>query len=141
MAEAMFRKSVLGKPEYSVKSAGVAASDGSPASRETQQIVQLVGASLEGFRSSPVTAELLKDATHVFTMTRGHLEMLEHRFPDFSDKYYLACEFADIEGRGFGADVPDPIGMGRAAYQDVAKTLDAAIPAIIAYIDQTSGKE
>ena len=34
-----------------------------------------------------------------------------------------------------------PIGMGRAAYQEVAKTLDAAIPAIIAYIDQTSGKE
>ena len=70
--------------------------------------LSLVGASLDGFSSSAVTKKLLEEATHVFTMTRGHLEMLEHRFPDFSDKYYLACEFADVDGRGLGADVPDP---------------------------------
>ena len=36
-----------------------------------------------------------------------------------------------------GTDVPDPIGMGPAAYQEVAIILDTAIPSIIAYIDQT----
>ena len=71
-------------------------------------------------------------------MTRNHLAVLEDRFPEHSDKYYLACDFVDIGGRGLGADVPDPIGMGKKAYQDVADVLSQAIPAIISYIDQTT---
>ncbi len=138
MAEALFRKAVEGREDYSVKSAGVAASKGAQCSRETEQIVTLLKAPLDGFSSSPVSAQLLEEATHVFTMTRGHLAILEDHFPEFSDKYYLACEFVDIAGRGLGADVPDPIGMGKMAYQDVAKVFDEAIPAIISYIDQTS---
>jgi protein-tyrosine phosphatase/ribose 5-phosphate isomerase B len=83
---------------------------------------------------------LLEQATHVFAMTNGHLQALERRFPQFSDKYFLACEFTDLPGHGVGAEVPDPIGMGRAAYEEVAAVLDQAIPSIIAYIDQTWGK-
>jgi protein-tyrosine-phosphatase len=141
MAEAIFRKAVTGRVDYSVQSAGVAASKGTPCSRETKEIVTLLGAPLEGFTSSPVSAKLLEEATHVFTMTEGHLNVLESRFPEFSDKYYLACEFADVAGRGLGDDVPDPIGMGRKAYEDVAKVLNKAIPAIISYIDQTTPAE
>ena len=138
MAEALFRKAVEGRDDFSVKSAGVAASKGSPCSRDTNEICGALQAPLEGFRSQPVSAKLLEEATHVFTMTRGHMHVLEDHFPEFSDKYYLACEFVDIAGRGLGADVPDPIGMGKRAYQDVAKVFDEAIPAIISYIDQTS---
>jgi len=140
MAEALFRKAVEGREDYSVKSAGVAASKGAPCSRETKEIVTLLKAPLDNFSSGPVTAKLLEEATHVFTMTRGHLAALEDEFPEFSDKYYLTCEFVDIAGKGLGADVPDPIGMGKKAYQDVAKVLNEAIPAIISYIDQTTPK-
>lgn len=98
----------------------------------------MLKAPLDDFSSSPVTEELLSEATHVFTMTRDHLDALEDHFPEFSDKYYLMCEFADIPGKGLGASVPDPIGMGKKAYQDVAKVFDLAIPTIIAYIDQTT---
>lgn len=140
MAEALFRKAVAGRVDYSVKSAGVAASKGTPCSRETEAIVTLLDAPLDGFSSSPVSEQLLKEATHVFTMTRGHLAALEDHFPEFSDKYYLTCEFVDIAGKGLGADVPDPIGMGKKAYQDVARVLDEAIPSIISYIDQTTPK-
>lgn len=138
MAEALFRKAVEGRKEYSVKSAGVAASKGSPCSRETGAICTALNAPLDGFRSRPVSAKLLEEATHVFTMTRGHMHVLEDHFPEFSDKYYLACEFVEVPGAGLGADVPDPIGMGKKAYEDVAKVLGLAIPAIIAYIDQTT---
>ncbi len=138
MAEALFRKAVAGREDYSVKSAGVAASNGAPCSRETKEIITLLNAPLDRFSSSPVSAKLLEEATHVFTMTSSHLAVLESRFPEFSDKYYLACEFADVDGSGPGADVPDPIGMGKRAYQDVAKVLDKAIPAIVSYIDQTT---
>ncbi len=138
MAEAMFRKAVTGRKEYSVKSAGVAATKGTPCSRATEEICSVLKAPLEGFSSSPVTEELLNEATHVFTMTREHLEALEDHFPEFSDKYYFMCEFADIPGKGLGADVPDPMGMGKKAYLDVAKVFEFAIPTIIAYIDQTT---
>ena len=138
MAEALFRKAVKDKEDYSVKSAGVAASKGTPCSRETKEIIALLEAPLDGFSSAPVSKKLLEEATHVFTMTSGHLAALEDQFPEFSDKYYLTCEFVDIAGKGLGADVPDPIGMGKKAYQDVAKVLDEAIPTIIAYIDQTT---
>lgn len=138
MAEALFRKAVAGRDDYDVKSAGVAASNGSPCSRDTRNICDALKAPLEAFRSQPVSAKLLENATHVFTMTRGHLHALEERFPEFSDKYYLTCEFVDVPGSGLGADVPDPIGMGKKAYENVAEVLGLAIPSIIAYIDQTT---
>lgn len=140
MAEALFRKAIAGRPEYTVKSAGVSASNGAACSQETAQICQQHDAPLEGFKSQLISPKLLEEATHVFAMTRGHLAVLEKHFPEFSDKYYLACEFVDLPGLGLSADVPDPIGMGRRAYLEVADVLQLAIPSIIAYIDQTSSE-
>ena len=137
MAEAIFRKAVEGRGDYSVKSAGVAASKGTPCSRETKAVCDKLKAPLASFASQPVSADLLEEATHVFAMTSSHLAVLECRFPEHSEKFYLACEFIDLPGKGIGADVPDPIGMGKRAYEEVAKVMEQAIPAIIAYIDGT----
>lgn len=138
MAEGLFRQAVKDRSDFEVGSAGVAASRGTPASRETLAVLKKHGTTLTGFASRRVTKEILSKATHVFAMTRGHLQALESAFPEFSDKFYLTCEFVDIPGEGIGADVPDPIGMGSRAYDEVAKVLELAIPAIIAYIDSNS---
>ena len=137
MAEGLFRKVIAGRQDFTVGSAGVAASKGTPASPETVSILKKRGASLEGFKSRPVSEALLAEATHVFAMTEGHLAVLEARFPDHADKFFLVREFSGITDKRNGIDVPDPIGMGAAAYEEVAKVFDAAIPSIIAYIDQT----
>ncbi len=137
MAEGLFRKAVAGRPDFDVGSAGVAASKGTPCSNETASILKQRGAGLENFKSRPVSSAILAEATHVFVMTVGHLQALESRFPEHADKYYLVCEFADLPNKGTGVDVPDPIGMGKAAYEEVATVLEAAIPTIISYIDQT----
>ena len=138
MAEGLFRLAVSDRPDFEVGSAGVAASRGTPASRETLAVLKKRGGGLEGFGSRRVSKDLLKKATHVFAMTRGHLQVLESAFPEYSDKFYLACEFVDLPGEGIGADVPDPIGMGARAYEEVASVLEQAIPKIIAYIDSTT---
>jgi len=138
MAEGLFRAVTSNRGDYTVSSAGVAASNGTPASKETLAILKKQNAPLDGFKSRLINREILEEASHVFAMTRGHLQMLEARFPDYADKFYLVCEFAEIPGEGIGADVPDPIGMGRAAYEKTAKVLGIAIPSIIAYIDQTA---
>jgi protein-tyrosine phosphatase/ribose 5-phosphate isomerase B len=137
MAEGLFRKAVEGRGDFQVLSAGVSAHAGDKPNPETVKLLAGRKISLDGFRSQPVTAELLEKVTHVFAMTSGHLDMLESLFPDYADKFYLVCEFVDLPGRGVAADLPDPFGMGRKAYEDAAKTLDLAIPTLIAFIDQT----
>lgn len=140
MAEGLFRKAIAGRSDFKVSSAGVAASKGTPASQETRAILKKRSATIDGFASRAVTSEILKAATHVFTMTESHLAVLEARFPEHSDKFFLVREFSGITDKRQGIDVPDPIGMGPAAYEEVAKVLDAAIPAIIAYVDSGVGK-
>lgn len=137
MAEGLFRKAVEEREDFKVSSAGVAAYPGSSMSHETRSILMKHNADITGFESQPVEEKLVAEATHVFAMTRSHLQALIGLFPDYEDKFYLACEFADIPGIGVGMDVPDPIGMGPAAYEEVASTLNAAIPSLIAFIDQT----
>jgi protein-tyrosine-phosphatase len=137
MAEGLFRKATEGRKDFEVSSAGIAASKGSPCNPETATLLQKRGVMLDDFGSRQVSETLLSKATHVFAMTLGHLQALEDRFPHHSDKFYLVCEFAEITGKKPVTDVPDPIGMGRRAYEEVADTFDLAIPTIIAYIDQT----
>jgi protein-tyrosine phosphatase len=138
MAEGLFRKAIDGRTDFAVSSAGVAASKGGSASSETLAILKKRGASLDGFQSRPVSESILNDASHVFAMTESHLAVLENRFPQHTDKFFLVREFSGISDKRQGIDVPDPIGMGLPAYEEVAKVLDAAIPSIIAYVD--SGK-
>ena len=138
MAEGLFRKAIAGRDDITVSSAGVAAAKGAAASRETLSALAKRDANLENFRSRPVNEVILKTASHVFAMTEGHLAMLEARFPQHADKYFLVREFSGIKDKREGLDVPDPIGMGPAAYEEVAKVLDSAIPAIIAYVDSVA---
>lgn len=140
MAEGLMRQAIAGRDDISTSSAGIAAYGGGSASKETLAVLKQRGASLKNFRSRGVNREILEQATHVFAMTEGHLAMLEHHFPEFSDKYHLLREFSGIRDKREGLDVPDPIGMGQAAYNEVAAVFEAAIPAIIAYVDSTSGK-
>jgi protein-tyrosine-phosphatase len=70
-------------------------------------------------------------------MTEGHLAALESRFPSHADEFFLIREFSGITDKRQGLDVPDPIGMGPAAYEEVAEVLETAIPSIIAYLDST----
>jgi protein-tyrosine-phosphatase len=136
MAEALFRKALAGRDDIAVGSAGVAAAKGAPASRETIAAVAKRGAEFKGFASRPVTESLLSRATHVFAMTEGHLAVLESRFPEHAAKFFLVGEFSGITDKRQGVDVPDPIGMGVKAYEEVAQVLESAIPAIISYIDK-----
>ncbi len=137
MAEGLFRKAITGREDYEVSSAGIAASKGTPCNPETAALLKKRSVALQHFGSRQVSDALLSAATHVFAMTRSHLETLEARFPEHSDKFYLVCEFVGPTKRGECADVLDPIGLGRRAYEEVAEMFDTAIPSIIAYIDQT----
>ena len=115
MAEGLFRAMVRGREDFIVESAGVHASQGQRASQHTVSALKEVGVDLTQFRSQPMTKSLISDATHIFVMTEGHREIIEALYPKAADKTYLVTEFcADDELRG--ADLPDPIGLGKSVY-------------------------
>lgn len=134
MAEGIFRKAAAGK-DFEVSSAGVAAQPGSSASAETVAVLQDQGIDLGDFRSRMVDEAMLAEAEAVFCMTAGHLEMLEMRHPEHERKYHLACDFVELNGK-VGVDVPDPIGMGRPAYEQTSKVLNEAMSGILGYLEE-----
>jgi glycine hydroxymethyltransferase len=137
MAEALFRDLVKDRPDFEVASAGVGAMPGQPASPQTADLISELGLDLSGFASSPLTDELVRDATHIFALANHHAAVIEMDYPDAADKTYLVTEFtADDTIRG--EDISDPIGMGRRAYEQTRDMLKKCLPSLLAYIDQTS---
>ena len=133
MAEGLLRAQLGEEEAVVVGSAGVAAFPGRPPSVETVEILAERGIRLDDFQTRMVDEEILEAATHVVCMTRSHLEALEQIYPEFSEKYHLVCDFAEIEGE-VGVDVPDPIGGGRGAYEEVAECLEKALAGVRAYL-------
>ncbi len=136
MAEMLFREVVKDKSGFKVGSAGVGAMPGQPASKHTADLLRESGIDPSGFRSRPLTYELMREATHVFAMSTQHLLIMEHDFPEWMDKAYLVTEFA-ADDAVRGRDIVDPIGMGRRAYEETRDMLLASLPSIASYIEQT----
>ena len=130
MAEGLFRKALGTRLGWTVRSAGVAASVGSKESRDTATVLEKRGVSLTSFRSQQVSRALIEQSDAIFAMTCSHLAVLEDEFPEFVHKFYLAGDFAED-----GGDVPDPIGMGAKAYEEVALVLEDAFPGIIRFLE------
>ena len=139
MAEALFRHLTADRNDYEVASAGLAAYPGQPPSAHTVSVLRDEGIDIGTFSSRPLTAQLVGEATHIFTMTLGHRDAVETQFAGAGDKTYLLCEFCPDEEL-LGRDVPDPIGMGREAYVITREILKKALPSVLAFIDQTFDK-
>jgi len=132
MAEVLFRKLTADRGDIMVGSAGMSAANGQPASADAVNALADEGIDLSKFRSRPVTAQLLESATHVFVMTRDHLALLDLFFPEASHKVrLLRADETD------SPDVPDPIGQGRAIYEQCKRTIQKALPAILKRIDES----
>lgn len=141
MAEGLFRELVKDRGDYTVGSAGVGAMPGQNASQHTADILKERGIDMKGFRSRQVTRELVEQATHIFTMSRHHLDSIEDDFPEAGGKAYLVSEFA-VEDMLRNADVTDPFGGPRRYYDDTRWMLEKLLPTVLAYIEQTTkGKE
>jgi len=131
MAEGLLKAALKGQGDALVASAGVAAMPGQVASQETLDILADKKAEMNGFRSQEVSEALLKKADLVIAMTSSHADVLRHYFPEFAEKVHLLTDFIDPEEGLVGVDVPDPIGMGRGAYEEVAAVMELAMPNII----------
>ena len=135
MAEGLMRHAVRNRSDIEVASAGVATGHGQPPSDGGVEALRLWNIDITDIRSQPLSDELVEWATHIFAMTRSHMDAILTFFPEAANKSWLTCEFhpalSDFP------EVPDPIGMGLHAYLQTREILHTAIPSLLDFIAST----
>ncbi len=128
MAEAFARGLVsegliegLAPEEVLIASAGIAASEGAPPSQDTVGIVQSRGLEIDS-RSMQLTPEMVASADLVLAMTRGHVDAIARYIGPSDEAMKHVLPLDPVE------DIPDPIGCGLEAYEEVARRFDELIP-------------
>jgi len=102
---------------YHVESAGVAGSEGLPASETAIAAMRSRGIDLSSHRSAPLTRETIDRADHIFVMTTGHLAAVTSMCPSAQERCRLLND----------RDIEDPIGGDEQTYARCAKRIDEAL--------------
>jgi protein-tyrosine phosphatase len=97
MAEALLARMAREEGlDVKVRSAGVAASDGSEASAHAIRVLRERGIEFS-HRSRSLTREEVRRAHLVLTMTTRHKALIIHDFPEYSDKVFTLKEYAQLD--------------------------------------------
>lgn len=126
MTEAIFRDMVekADKADDIITiSAGVAAWDDAPASKQAVEAMNECGIDLSGHRARILTPDLVNAADLVLTMTGSHKQAVLALVPEAMGKVYTVREFAD-EGNG---DIADPYGAPVGIYQQCANEIRSCL--------------
>jgi tRNA threonylcarbamoyl adenosine modification protein (Sua5/YciO/YrdC/YwlC family) len=131
MAEALFRRRlahVLGIDEerledagFRVASAGTAAVEGAPASPTAVRVMEDRAIDISHHRARGVTAELLEEATAIYTMSASHAYTLADWWPEHREKVHLLEE----------GGIVDPIGGPVELYRQCAEVIESRLDAVI----------
>jgi protein-tyrosine phosphatase len=129
LAEALARRELerRGWRHVEVVSAGLAADDGYPASRNAVAVAERSGLELGRHRSRALTPELVEWADLVLAMSPSHVHALERG--GAGDKVALLGDFAAGEG-GEGSAVRDPFGGDEEAYEATLRELEPLVSAV-----------
>ncbi|MEH7379408.1 low molecular weight protein arginine phosphatase [Bacillus sp. JJ1533] len=123
MAEAILRKKAGNNVE--VKSAGIFAGEGSPASVNTTQVLEENGIQCQ-HSSSLLNQDHIEWATCILTMTSQHKQAILYNFPEARDKLFTLQEFVDGNG-----DVSDPYGGSVDIYRETYAELEPLIEKVL----------
>ncbi len=109
----------LAKHNIMIKSAGVMASQGMPASAAAVRTMRKLGLDISNHRSTPVTPSLVQQADLIYTMSKEHKDFLIHLVPEAAGRIKLLSE----------TFVSDPIGGSDQVYLDCAQEITKLIEA------------
>lgn len=126
MAEYLFRAFLGPQSDWTVRSAGVAAYRGMPASEEAVTALREVDIDLTPHAAQPLNRELVDGSDVLVVMTSAHREQVLRAFPGTEQKVFLLKSFG--KGRGKGEDIYDPIGLSLDVYRGVKREITAVLP-------------
>ncbi len=133
MAEALFRNKAADRT-MEIRSAGVAAYNGQPASPHAQQVLTERGIAHQ-HQARRLDEELIGWADLILTMTRSHKDMILHYFPATADKVFTLREYVGVEGMG---DIADPFGGTVEEYRRCAEEIDESLDKLYVMLTQQS---
>lgn len=122
MAEAIFNHKW--KEKGTARSAGIFAADGQGAAQHTIEVLKENGIRCT-HQSRALQQEDLQWATHIFTMTSNHKDMIIKSYPALADKTFTLKEFVDNSHHSL--DVSDPFGGDKVVYRSLYAELDGLI--------------
>lgn len=99
-----------------VKSAGIAASTGSPAASQAVQVMHRQGIDLNEHKSQQLYYQLAKNADLLLTLSNSHRRAIIGEWPEFEDKTFVLDPAGD--------DVADPFGAPAEIYATCAQQID-----------------
>lgn len=135
MAEGLMKKylAAAGKSHIKVRSAGIAASPGTPPTEETVKVMNEEGVDVSGHGAEEVTEDMIEEANLILVMDAAHKGDIIRRVPAAASKTFLLKEYAysgkidDPETRG----IADPIGWGIDYYRHTRGVIGKEIERII----------
>ncbi|HEX9936098.1 MAG TPA: low molecular weight protein arginine phosphatase [Longimicrobium sp.] len=130
LAEGIARAEIArrGWKNVEVASAGLAASDGGPATAEAVTVAGRAGIDLQGHRSRRLRPELAAWADVILAMGDSHVAALDHL--GAGERATTLGDFAAGPG-GEGPSVADPFGGSEAVYEDTFQELRELITAAL----------
>jgi protein-tyrosine phosphatase len=133
MAEAIARGAIekRGWHHVAVRSAGIAAIPGVPASAHANDVAKAHGLDLAAHRSAVVTPELIDWADRILVMGEAHAAAIV----DMGGGAKLAMITHFLEGDGAGRPVVDPFGRDRDGYEETYRQLEEAIEALLVSLE------
>ncbi len=132
MAEIILKQKLklAGNNEYTVTSAGISATAGEKMSKNSAEALKKLGYKPYGFKSRPLTRELLGRADLVVCMTTAHKNWLHG--------YTQVLSVAEITG---GVDVIDPYGGDLSVYMETSRQIEDACNIILSKILTVKGED
>jgi protein-tyrosine phosphatase len=119
LAEAVLRERLYAA-DTTVSSAGTAALVGYPADPLALEVARHYGFDLSQHTGRQATTPLLLAADLVVVMTRAHADWVHERLPPLRGRVQLL-------GRWRDAEIPDPYGQDRAAFERVFEQIDDCV--------------
>lgn len=129
MAETLLRRALAarGHPELTVASAGTGAWDGAPASEGAYLVALEAGLDLSAHRARLLTAELVRGARLVLTMSAQHRDRVIAL--GGGDRVHTLGQYAGVAGRA--GDVSDPYGGDLEGYRRTLRELEVLVESAV----------
>lgn len=124
MGEVLLQRALderAGEGAFLVTSAGIGADDGRPPSQGTIRAMAARGIDVRSLRSTMLRPQAVRDAWRVYCMEVYQVDHVRGFVPLDPDRVMLMD----------GEEVPDPLGSGQEAYEEVARQIERLLPPVV----------
>lgn len=121
--------------KFCFDSAGIATSDGFPATDHALEALAEWGIDASAHRSKQFQPYMVGLSDYIVCMTELHKNALCHSFPEAADKIFVIGELS-----GSGADIPDPYMGSLAMYRNTRDKLKEEIAVILKHLWENNKK-